>query len=83
METKFEDYKKLNEASATIKISAGRLIQGLQQAVYDAADQLGLEVDIKRFPGVLDIDYRIKMTGDEDKIRRMERWLRSLEAYNL
>ena len=80
METKFEDYKKLNEDKAVIKVSVGRLNHGFQEAVYDAADQLGLEVDIKRFPGVLEVDYRIELTGDRDRILRMERYLRELES---
>lgn len=70
---------KLNENSIAFNVSVGRLNYGFQEACYGSADALGLDIDIRRMGGVLSVDYRVKLTGDQDKIDRFIRWIKSIE----
>ena len=68
----------INESKAKINASVGRLNYGFQKACYDYAFKLGLKIDIKRIPGILEVDYIIMLEGDEDKMREFHKSLNKL-----
>ena len=52
-----------NKAHTTIVV--GRAIYGVQSALYRLANEMDVEVDIKRLPRILDVEYVINVTGDK------------------
>lgn len=72
---KFENF--LNESRKSFTITLGRSFTGFQRACYDAADQLGIDIDIKRMASFLTIDYRITLNGNQRDVDRFIEWSRN------
>lgn len=73
------EFEQINEKRSSFSISVGRARYGFQESVYDLGDQCGVDVDVKKLGGFLEVYYRITVNGDTDKVNRFLTYIRHLE----
>lgn len=70
--------EKIDEKRVSFSASVGRARYGFQEAVYDLADQCGVYVNIRKFGGFLEVNYRITVEGNDSNVDTFLRYLRQL-----